>query len=208
MPYSNPYPNPDGKQIFVLGTKQRGELVRYDMKSHQFLPFLSGISATDPTFSRDGRWVAYASSSDHTLWRSRSDGSERMQLTFPPTDVDFPAISPDGTKISFHTDKRELFVIGMEGGTPQKISDNGWYASWSPDGNYLFSIEGRPALPVTYRQHPQWRELGYPLFPRISAVVSGSLRTLLVGRNEKRTNFVTFNLKTQQLNDLSPEALE
>ena len=41
MPYSKPYPNPDGKQIFVLGTKQRGELVRYDRKEHQFLPFLS-----------------------------------------------------------------------------------------------------------------------------------------------------------------------
>jgi Tol biopolymer transport system component len=81
LPYSNPYPGRDGKQIFAFGAKQRGELVRYDMKSHQFEPFLSGISATDPTFSRDGKWVAYASYPDHSLWRSRSDGSERMQLT-------------------------------------------------------------------------------------------------------------------------------
>ena len=90
LPYSVAYPSRDGKQIFALGTKQRGELVRYDMKSHQFVPFLSGISATDPTFSRDGKWVAYASYPDHTLWRSRSDGSERMQLTYPPMDVNFP----------------------------------------------------------------------------------------------------------------------
>ncbi len=75
LPYSNPYPSRDGKRIFALGTKQRGELVRYDMKSHQFEPFLSGISATDPTFSRDGKWVAYVSYPDHNLWRSRSDGS-------------------------------------------------------------------------------------------------------------------------------------
>jgi Tol biopolymer transport system component len=59
LPYSNPYPSPDGKQIFVLGKKQRGELVRYDMKSRQITPFLSGISAVYPTFSRDGKWVAY-----------------------------------------------------------------------------------------------------------------------------------------------------
>ncbi len=84
LPYSNPYPSRDGKRIFALGTKQRGELVRYDMKSHQFEPFLSGISATDPTFSRDGKWVAYVSYPDHNLWRSRSDGSERRQLTYPP----------------------------------------------------------------------------------------------------------------------------
>src|SRR5271169_1869187 len=107
LPYTKPLPSRDGKQIFVLGTKARGELVRYDMKSHQFLPFLSGISATNPTFSRDGKWVAYASYPDHTLWRSRSDGSERLQLTYPPMRVRFPYISPDGTKVSFHTKEHE-----------------------------------------------------------------------------------------------------
>ena len=124
LPYSLPTPSRDGKQIFVLGTKQHGELVRYDMKSHQFLPFLSGISVTDPTFSRDGKWVVYASYPEHTLWRSRSDGSERMQLTFPPMDARFPLMSPDGTKVAFYTDKRELFVIDMQGGQPQKFADN------------------------------------------------------------------------------------
>jgi hypothetical protein len=133
-------------RFLVLGAKQRGEMVRYDMKSHQFLPFLSGISATDPTFSRDGKWVAYASYPDGTLWRSRSDGSERMQLTYPPMDVKFPYISPDGTQVAFHTccDKVELFVISMDGGTSQKVSDSGFYASWSPDGNYLSYRNAQP----------------------------------------------------------------
>lgn len=207
MPYSNPYPSPDGKQVFVLGTKGRGELVRYDMQSHQFLPFLSGISATDPTFSRDGKWVAYISASDHTLWRSRSDGSERMQLTFAPTDVGFPAISSDGTKISFHTDKHEVFVIGINGGIPQKVSDSGWFASWSPDGNYLFYQGGRypwPSQIIDVRAGQNSADLppkGY---------FGGGFwlsQDILVGRNEKYTNFVTFNLKTQQLNDLSPSPL-
>jgi Tol biopolymer transport system component len=120
LPYSDPYPNRDGKQIFVLGTKERGELVHFDMKSHQFLPFLSGISATDPTFSRDGKWVAYASYPDHALWRSRSDGTERMQLTFPPIDVRLPFISPDGAKVAFRTDKGDVFVINRDGGLPQE----------------------------------------------------------------------------------------
>ena len=44
----------DGKQIFAIGTMDRGELVRYDMKSHRFLPFLAGISAIFPTFSGTG----------------------------------------------------------------------------------------------------------------------------------------------------------
>ena len=102
LPYSDPTPSRDGKQIFVLGTKQRGELVRYDMKSHQFLPILSGISATDPTFSRDGKWVVYTSYPDHTLWRSRSDGTERMQLTFPPRKRDF--------RLFLRTERRLHFI--------------------------------------------------------------------------------------------------
>ena len=98
--YTSPRPGRDGKQIFAIGNQERGELIRYDVKSHQFVPFLSGISAIDPTFSRDGQWVAYTSYPDHTLWRSRSDGSERMQLTYPPMEVAFPFISPDGTKVA------------------------------------------------------------------------------------------------------------
>ena len=133
LPYSFPTPSRDGKQIFVLGTKQRGELVRYDMKAHEFVPFIAGISATDATFSKDGKWVAYLSYPEHSVWRSRSDGTERMQLTFPPMDARFPVISPDGTKVAFHTSKNELFVIDMQGGQPQKVADRAFYASWSPD---------------------------------------------------------------------------
>ena len=40
-------PSRDGKQIFAVGTKWRGELVRYDVQSQSFVPFLSGIAATD-----------------------------------------------------------------------------------------------------------------------------------------------------------------
>ena len=59
--YTAVCPSRDGKRLFALATRQRGELVRYDSKSRQFVPFLSGISAVEPTFSRDGKWVAYAS---------------------------------------------------------------------------------------------------------------------------------------------------
>ena len=205
LPYSGPYASRDGKQIFVLGTKQRGELVRYDIKSHQFEPFLSGISATDPTFSRDGKWVAYVSYPDHILWRSRSDGSERMQLTYPPMDVRFPSMSPDGTKISFHTDKGEIFVINMEGGMPRRIVEAGFFATWSPDGNYL-----------SYRDYPEdaeWKivdvrsgkKSGIPS----SRGVGGFWETQdnLVAPNQKQTSFLTFNLKTQKWTNLGPKDL-
>ncbi len=50
-------PNPrNPRTVFALGTKERGELVRYDAKTKQFVPFMGGISGTDVVFSRDGQW--------------------------------------------------------------------------------------------------------------------------------------------------------
>jgi len=44
-----PVPSPDGKKLFANGHVPRGELAVYDSKSHQFLPFLSGISPVTST---------------------------------------------------------------------------------------------------------------------------------------------------------------
>ena len=136
--YSSLCPSRDGKRIFAIGSKLRGELVRYDNKSGQFTSFLSGISAVDLTFSRDGQWVAYVSYPDYTLWRSRADGSDRLQLTYPPTRVGSASISPDGTRVAFSTDGGKPFVMNIDGTSqreiPRKDAD---VSSWSPDGNSL-----------------------------------------------------------------------
>lgn len=93
------------------------------MQWRQFVQFLSGISAVDPHFSDDSKWVAYVSYADHTLWRSRSDGTERMQLTYPPMEVAYPFISPDGTRVAFRTPGGKMNVVNMHGGLPRKIID-------------------------------------------------------------------------------------
>ena len=90
-----PLPSMDGKKLFVVTAQLRGELVRYDSASHQFTPYLSGISAMGVNFSRDGKWVTYVAYPEGTLWRSKVDGSERLQLTFPPLFCAMPRWSPD-----------------------------------------------------------------------------------------------------------------
>ena len=92
--------SPDGKKLFAQGLQDRGELIRYDAQHRAFVPFLSGIWATDLRFSRDGQWVAYVSYPEGTLWRSRVDGSDRLQLTNPPVSTALPRWSPDGTQRS------------------------------------------------------------------------------------------------------------
>ncbi len=143
---STPVPSWDGKKLFVTGETDRGELVRYDIKSGQFVPFLGGISAEYFDVSKDGQWVAYVSYPEGTLWRSRVDGSERLQLTFPPQFATVPHWSPDGKAIVFgyRTDGEMLhriYEVSSEGGTPRELlpndQDHCVYPDWSPDGGRI-----------------------------------------------------------------------
>ncbi len=135
LSYSEAMSSRDGKQIFAVAAKDRGELVRYDLIARQFLPILSGDSATDLTYSTDGKWVAYASYPERSLWRSRSDGTDRMKLTYPPMEVVEPFISPDGSKVAFGSLDNDVFLIDMNGGEPQKIVEKAAYPVWSPEGS-------------------------------------------------------------------------
>jgi len=74
----------------------RGEMQRLDPASGRPAPYLGGLSAADLAVSADGRWLAWVAFPEATLWRSRADGSDRLQLTVPPLSVNLPRFSPDG----------------------------------------------------------------------------------------------------------------
>jgi Tol biopolymer transport system component len=141
----SPFPSPAGKKIYAVGQQQVGELVRYDSHSHEFVPFLDGISAEGVTFSRDGRWVAYVTYPAGTLWRSRVDGSDKLQLTEPPMIASVPVWSPDGKQIAFVGSAGEhpawqIDVISADGGSPQQLTfgDQDQFSPWwSPDSSRL-----------------------------------------------------------------------
>ena len=134
----------DGHELYAVGIDRRGESAIYDPRSATFVPFLNGLPASDVAFSSDGQWIAYVSYPEGTLWKSRIDGSDRMQLTFPPMGVLLPRFSPDGKFIAFMewfaSEHHAIYVISAEGGQPHLLlSDSSEPAdpSWSPDSRFL-----------------------------------------------------------------------
>ena len=151
-------PSSDGKKLFVAATQPRAQLVRYDDKARQFTPFLGGISASDLAFSPDGQWVAYVSLPDNSLWRSKLDGSQRLQLTYPPGLATLPSWSPDSSRIAF-TDNTigkswSARVISAQGGSSEPLLPDGSGAAdfnWSPDGSQIIYsyAPGNPDLHIS-----------------------------------------------------------
>ncbi len=144
MNFTTPVFSANSEKLFVLGEQRRGEVVRYDTKARQFLPYLSGISADRLGFSPDEQWVAYVSYPDGTLWRSRLDGSHKQQLTFQSFAVHQPRWSPDGNYIVFDGSKdgksKKIYTIAAAGGSVQEILPNDLRQvdpGWSPDGNSI-----------------------------------------------------------------------
>jgi serine/threonine protein kinase/Tol biopolymer transport system component len=132
LQFSSALPSRDGKKLFVVGIQPRAELVRYDVKSG------------DLDFSRDGQWVTYVRYPEGTIWRSKLDGSERLQLTYPPLRSALAHWSPDGQQIAFSGavpgKPWQILLISKDGGSPQPLAAEEVLetdSTWSPDGSSL-----------------------------------------------------------------------
>jgi Tol biopolymer transport system component len=197
--FHSPQPSADGKKIFVVGEQVRAELERYDEKSRQFVAYLGGISAGDVSFSPDGQWVAYVSYPDNQIWRSRANGSEKLQLTSVPDIAASPRWSPDGEEIVFLTfghGQPHISVIPREGGYPRVV-----YAtrnaldrpSWMPNGKAIIfgewaatSDEVTKILDLktlSVKSLPDSKGLWFPLVSSngryLAATAAGSLKPML-----------------------------
>ncbi len=134
-----------GNQIFFTGAHRRSQLRKYDAASRQFLPYLREISMAGRTeFSRDGTRVAWINTGDGSLWQSRLDGSQRLQLTSPPMRVFMMRWSPDARSIAFMGKELgktwKIYSISTDGGKPQMVADEARSQAdpdWSPDGKTI-----------------------------------------------------------------------
>jgi len=160
LAYFSPAPALARDRLFVIGEQQRAQLERLDTKSQQFVVFLNGISAGETDFSRDGKWVTYVSYPDYLLWRSRSDGSEKLQLTYAPVNVAMPRWSPDGRQIAYSCglpgETQKACIVSADGGVTEEVQIGGQHVpddpQWSPDGKSLILALYPPGLVSTKPQ--------------------------------------------------------
>lgn len=149
-------------------------------------PALTQITSTfdgadfDPQISRDGRFIVYASTQHREtsdIYLRHTHGSVITRVTSDPADDVMPALSPDGNRIAFTSNRSgnwDLYVMPASGGRTIQITstpEHEIHPSWSPDGSRLvFSrfgqSSGRWEMWVTDVDNPSIsRFIGYGLFP-------------------------------------------
>jgi DNA-binding winged helix-turn-helix (wHTH) protein/Tol biopolymer transport system component len=144
--FDHPTATAGGSRVFAIGSHNEYQLLRIDPKTLTKTAMLAESGATDMDFSLDGQWVVYAARENGTLWKSRIDGSNRMQLMAGATGAFAPHWSPDQKQIlftGFLLDKQpRLYVVSAQGGLPKTVlpMDNRWASvsgDWRTDGRQI-----------------------------------------------------------------------
>jgi Tol biopolymer transport system component len=142
--FGNASPAGDNKTIWALGVQPKGEAVKYDASTKKFVPLVSGVSATDLDFTKNGKWVTYVSIPEGALWRARANGEEKLQLSSPQERTALPHWSPDGKRIAYVSmvpgEPSKISIVPVDGGTAEPIArdnHNQVDANWSQDGSKI-----------------------------------------------------------------------
>ena len=111
-----------------------------------------GENATEPAFSRDGRYMAYSQFFiDANVWRIDLEGVRPPQPVISSTLYDSsPQFSPDGRRVAFRSNRggtQEIWVCDPDGRNAAQLTHfNGPLTGtprWSPDGKWV-AFDSRP----------------------------------------------------------------
>jgi Tol biopolymer transport system component/DNA-binding winged helix-turn-helix (wHTH) protein len=145
LAYQAPSASPGSHRIYFIGADVQIELLHSLPKSSSFNVLGQTLnSALLVQYSPDGQWVAWLNASDGSLWRSRVNGSERIELTTPSLQIFSMKWSPDNKRLALMAEEAgkpwKIFLIDAEGGKPTPAMNedrNEADPDWSPDGQSI-----------------------------------------------------------------------
>ncbi len=136
-----------GRQVVYASTQHRENADIYVKKSDgTAVTQMTNDPARDemPTFSPDGRQVAFASNrtGNWDLFLIDVSGGQPVQITNDSSDEIHPSFSPDGTQLVYcsfgeRSGQWELVVIDVANPARKKFLGFGLFPSWSPDGDKI-----------------------------------------------------------------------
>ena len=145
MNFGSFIPSKDGRGLLISGaTDDQSELLRLAHDKTAFSPMLNIPVVYKASLASKGDWLALILPG-WTLWRSRMDGSERIQLASDfPGAIDSPRWSPDGSRIVFQGRSQDrpwnIYLVNANGGSSQELLPNDQFhetPDWLPDGESI-----------------------------------------------------------------------
>ena len=102
-------------------------------------------SEGQPSLSPRGDSFVYVKDGDIFWQRVGGDNPGNLTAQHPEDDSE-PALSPDGTRIVFRSEREGggLFVMGATGESPRRLTGEGHSPAWSPDGTEIVYAEQKP----------------------------------------------------------------
>jgi tricorn protease len=136
----------------------RGEIITVPAEKGdpRNLTSTTSVMERDPSWSPDGRWIAYFSdeSGEYALHlRDQKGAGEVKKIALPPTFYYAPTWSPDSKKIALYDHQMTLWYLDVDKGTPVKVdhnpigsNDSVLQPSWSADSKWITYARQLPNL--------------------------------------------------------------
>jgi len=179
---SCPVLSPDGGAVAYLapGPDGKTQLRVLALGGGEPVTVAAGVEGSEyAAWSPDGRFLAYAGGSPINVWVVSRAGGEPRRLS--PAGGDYPRWSPDGRSIAYvvwteaSDPTQGAWVVPVEGGTPQRVSDLPTQLGWRRDSRALWQlrrVEGVLELWQADVESWRWRraapiQLGMPPPPQM-----------------------------------------
>ena len=166
-PYNEAALSPDGTRVALIGgTNGSADLWISDLERGTQARLTNGQSAFNPTWSRDGKLIAYVIRTENPskerrwqIFTKPADGSrEATMILDSPEITSLGDFTPDGREIVFTSqapagNKGDILLVPVTGGTPKTIVSDAFNkreAVISPDGRYVAYVSNEGGQVAVY----------------------------------------------------------